>query len=94
MAHHFGQMVARVLIFSSSMVAHTQYIAATPVGMELGANDYLIESIILSFSRTHKYFDFGISNENRGAFLNFGLVAQKERFGGRSIVCQFYEFDL
>lgn len=41
-----------------------------------------------------KYFDFGISNENNGRFLNRGLIAQKEGFGARTIVHDFYELSI
>jgi len=38
-----------------------------------------------------KWFDFGISTEDDGRFLNEGLAAYKESFGGRSVVHDFYE---
>ncbi|EIA46149.1 hypothetical protein cco111_09042, partial [Campylobacter coli 2680] len=38
-----------------------------------------------------KYFDFGISTENGGQFLNHGLISQKEEFGGRGVIYDFYE---
>jgi len=37
------------------------------------------------------YFDFGISNENNGEFVNQGLIYWKEGFGARSITQDFYE---
>ena len=37
------------------------------------------------------YFDFGISTENNGKFLNEGLISQKEGFGGRTTVYQTFE---
>ena len=40
-----------------------------------------------------RYFDFGISNEDGGRYLNRGLAAQKEGFGGRAVVHDFYEVD-
>jgi hypothetical protein len=36
-------------------------------------------------------FDFGISTENSGFFLNEGLLFQKESFGGRAIVYETYK---
>lgn len=36
------------------------------------------------------YLDFGISNENDGRYLNLGLIEQKEGFGARTVVHDFY----
>ena len=49
--------------------------------------DYLINECYSS----KEYFDFGISTENEGLFLNEGLTSQKQEFGGRGIVYDFYE---
>jgi hypothetical protein len=40
------------------------------------------------------YFDFGISTEQGGHYLNEGLIAQKEMLGGRTICFTTYEIDL
>ena len=42
----------------------------------------------------YAYFDFGISNEDHGQWLNEGLVQQKSRLGGRGIVYNSYKFKL
>ena len=93
-AHLEGKMVAGILVYLSPRVVHTQYIGALNEGLELGANEYLIDHIMKTYQGQKPYFDFGISNENRGTVLNAGLAAQKEHFGGRTIVHQFYELDL
>ena len=41
-----------------------------------------------------EYFDFGISVEDGGRYLNSGLIAYKERLGGRAIVYDTYTIDL
>ena len=38
-----------------------------------------------------EYFDFGISTEDNGRYLNEGLITQKQEFGGRGVVYDFYE---
>jgi len=43
--------------------------------------------------RNKTYFDFGISNEQQGRFLNRGLIEQKEGFGGRAVVHDFYRLE-
>ena len=93
-AHVDGRMVAGVLIYLSSQVLHVQYIGALDEGLRLGANEMILAELMERYRDRVQYFDFGISNENRGAFLNTGLVAQKEHFGGRTIVHQFYELNI
>ena len=41
-----------------------------------------------------KYFDFGISTEQGGRYLNEGLVFQKEGFGARAVVYDTYAIKL
>ncbi len=88
------EMLAGVLIFETASVAHAQYIGATPHGRELGALDMLFSQLIQQEYAAKRYFDFGISTEQAGRFLNEGLIAQKEGFGGRGVVHKFFELAL
>lgn len=38
-----------------------------------------------------RYFDFGVSTEQNGLFLNSGLLFQKQGFGGRGICYDTYK---
>lgn len=87
-------MVAGVLIYETKTVAHAQYIGANLVGREIGALDLLFLRLIQSEYRHKKYFDFGISTEQNGNKLNGKLISQKEGFGGRSTINQFYNLSL
>jgi hypothetical protein len=90
-----GQLLAATLLFKFAQVTHTQYMAVSEIGKELGALDYLINSCIdESVSQGAKYFSFGISTEQNGHFLNEGLLAQKESFGARTLCLDFYEVNL
>ncbi len=40
------------------------------------------------YAAQKRYFDFGISTGQEGKYLNEGLIAQKEGFGGRVVVQQ------
>jgi len=60
----------------------------------MGALDRIINYLIESYSADKEYFDFGISTENNGTFLNTGLMANKESFGGRAIVYDSYELEI
>jgi hypothetical protein len=83
-------VMAGVVMFCSPQVAHAQYIAANEAGRSLAALDGLFEHLIAEHSRTHRYFDFGISTTDQGRVLNEGLVRQKEEFGGGGLVHDFY----
>lgn len=85
------RMVAGVVMYVTLKVAHTQYIANSDEGRQCGALDALMDYLINECYSDKEYFDFGISNENEGRFLNEGLISQKQEFGGRAIAYDFYE---
>jgi len=90
-----GELLAGVVMYLSQPVAHCQYIGASPRGKETKALTLLFEWLIGEFSRQgFRYFDFGISNEDHGKYLNEGLVRQKCRLGGRGIAYQTLEITL
>lgn len=87
-----GELLAGVVMYLSSPVAHCQYIGASPRGKDSKALTLLFELLINESARLgYRYFDFGISNEDHGRYLNEGLVRQKCRLGGRGIVYNTYE---
>lgn len=88
------KMLAGVVIFETKIVAHSQYIANSDKGRNLGALDFVFYNLINEVYKEKKYFDFGISNEDDGRYLNVGLVNQKQEFGGRAIVHDFYEMEI
>jgi len=88
-----GRLIAASVIYDFGHIVHTQYLASSAEGRELGALDLLLASVIDKF-QDRTYFSFGISTENDGQHLNTGLAFQKEGFGGRGVVHDFYELDL
>jgi hypothetical protein len=86
-----GVLHAGAIVFECDQVAHAQYIAATDVGREVGATDLLLDHLIRERYATKRFFDFGISTEQRGQVLNEGLVEYKESFGGRATNYDVYE---
>jgi hypothetical protein len=86
-----GVMIAGTILFETPWVAHTQYLAASDQGREIGALDLLLDRLIGETYKDKKYVSFGISTEGGGTVLNEGLIAQKEGFGGTSFVHDFYE---
>ncbi|ECP9050386.1 TPA: GNAT family N-acetyltransferase [Campylobacter jejuni] len=87
-------IVAATLLFIYENLVHTQYLANSDYGREYGALDLLLKTLIEKYSKDKKYFDFGISNENNGLYLNQGLIFQKESFGARTMVHNFWEINL
>jgi hypothetical protein len=88
------EILAGTLIFENTQIVHTQYLANSIQGRECGALDFVIDMLIKEIYKKKRYFDFGISNENGGRFLNSGLIAQKEGFGARAIAHDFYELQI
>lgn len=89
------ELLAGVVLYLSIPVAHCQYIGATPLGKESKALTLLFEHLINEYQRLgFRYFDFGISNEDHGRYLNEGLVRQKSRLGGRGIAYNIFEISL
>lgn len=93
--YHEKQLVAGAVLFRFGHVTHTQYLATSDEGKAVGALDALIENCIkASEARGEKFFSFGISTEDAGKTLNSGLINQKESFGARGMVLDFYEIHL
>jgi hypothetical protein len=93
-AYKGGMMMGGVIIYESKMVAHAQYISATEEGKAAGAVDLICGYLINEYYAGKPYFDFGISTEQNGRFLNTGLISNKESFGARAVVYDTYELDL
>jgi hypothetical protein len=93
-AYKKDTMLAGTIIYESKNVAHTQYIASIDEGKEIGASDIIFDYLLNEYYANKKYFDFGISTEKEGRYLNAGLALNKETFGGRGIVYDWYELNL
>lgn len=89
-----SEMLAGIMIYETDTVAHCQYIAATTKGKELGAPDLLTDYLLTGGYAHKKYFSFGISTEQQGAYLNRNLVQYKESYGGCTITHDFYKLPI
>jgi hypothetical protein len=89
-----GQLAAGALVYDCGHIVHTQYLASSDAGRQVGALDFLLLTLIEKYFSDKRYFSFGISTEDSGRLLNVGLISQKEGFGGRGIVHDFYEWVL
>jgi hypothetical protein len=93
-AHADAALLAGAIVYDFGRVVHTQYLAASDEGRRTGALSLLLGELIERIYADRHYLSFGISTEQQGQVLNGGLVAQKERFGARAIVHDFYEWPL
>jgi hypothetical protein len=87
-------LLAGVLAYDFGTVVHTQYLAVSDEGRRLDALSLLLAELIGGTYATRRYFSFGISTSQGGRVLNDGLVTQKEYFGARAVVHDFYEWVL
>lgn len=88
------ETLAGSVIYDTGIVAHAQYTSASAEGKASGALDLLYARLIGEVFADRKWFDFGQSTEDMGRYLNEGLIAQKEGFGGRGVAYDIYEITL
>ncbi len=79
-----GKIIAGCVIYEYGQVIHTQYMAADEEARKIGALDLTVATIIEKYQSNKLWLDFGISTEHGHIYLNEGLAAQKEGFGGRT----------
>jgi hypothetical protein len=90
-----GEVHAGTIVYDYGTVWHTQYLASSIAGRQLGALDLVIDRVISEARRNGvARLSFGISTEHQGRYLNEGLLFQKEGFGARPIVHDFLAGDL
>ena len=90
-AYYQNQLIGGTVLFVYDNVVHTQYLAANEIAREIGALDLTIATVIETYKDSKDWLDFGISTEDGGHYLNEGLIAQKEGFGGRTNVYQTWK---
>jgi hypothetical protein len=88
------EILAGTLVFDMGSIVHIQYMATSNKGRSCGALDFLIHHLISEVFKDREYFDFGISTEDGGRYLNEGLIFQKEGFGGRAVCYDCYSVNL
>lgn len=90
-----GQVITGALTFVTDTTLHVQYMEAGEEARRRRALDWLIARLIAwAADEGLHYFDFGISTEQAGRYLNEGLAYQKEGFGGRCVCYDTYEVEL
>lgn len=93
--NELGSLLAGTVLYAYDGVMHTQYLAASEEGYQVGAMNALMEHCIQEArNRGMRWFSFGTSTTDGGRVLNDGLLRHKEQFGARSTVLQSYELDI
>ena len=85
------KIVAGTTVFIANKVVHPQYVSGNAAKNELGSLDYLYHHLITTVFKDYSFFDFGISNEQKGRKLNEGLLFWKESFGAKTVIQHFHE---
>jgi len=93
-AYRGEHLCAGVLVYENTNVAHVQYIAGEDDAKREGALECIFDDLLERRYATIRYFDWGISTEQAGRWLNPGLVQNKESYGARGVVYDLYELDL
>jgi len=93
-AQRMGVMLGGYIIYESRNVAHAQYVGVTEEARSLGVLDCIIDVLLNEVYADKPYFDFGISTVENGHTLNTGLIQNKESYGARATVYDFYELTL
>ena len=94
LVYHKETCLGGTIVFQTADVIHTQYIGITEEGKEMGALDVVIDHVLQNTSQKCRWFSFGISTTEEGKALNEGLIKNKESFGARAVVHDFYKIDL
>ncbi|MCX9148591.1 GNAT family N-acetyltransferase [Erythrobacter sp. WG] len=91
-----SEIVAGTWCFAyNRRVLHTQYIASSPKGRELGGVDSLLAAVIDDAGRRGlNALSFGINTLADGFQINSNLLKQKLRFGGGVAACWQFDVDL
>ncbi|MCW0416086.1 hypothetical protein NB689_001840 [Xanthomonas sacchari] len=89
-----GELLAGTLVYDFGHVVHTQYLACSEQGRRADALSLLLAELIEQVYAQRDFLSLGISTEQQGQVLNAGLVEQKERFGARAVVHDFYRWEL
>lgn len=87
-------LIAGTWVFQFDTVWHTQYLANSNRGQEIGALDLILFHLLEQTAQQGLHLSLGASTEKGGTILNEGLMAQKEGFGARAMVLDHYEIGI
>lgn len=86
--------IGGAILYVDNNVVHAQYLATTDEAKMNRGLDFMMVSFVDKYKEQHEWFDFGISTEDSGKYLNTGLIKSKEEFNLSSICYDFYELEV
>lgn len=89
-----NELLSGAIIYESHTTAHAQYLYSSDLGKQFRSMDFLIINLLNYYQDKKTYFDFGISTEDEGKYLNTNLIRMKEDFGATGKVYDAYQIDL
>ena len=88
-------MLGGVCVYLTERCVHCQYIATSARGRELNILSPLFSEMIERYAAEgYRFFDFGISNEEGGRYLNPGLNRQKTSYGASGVAYETYRISV
>ena len=93
-AYRGDELCAGALMYESANVAHVQYGAGSEEAKQEGAMECVYDELIERRYANVRYFDWGISTEQAGQYLNETLVQNKEGYGARGVVYDLYALEV
>lgn len=88
-----GRVDGGVVLFADNNVVHAQYIATSLFARQKRGLDYIVVALVDTFKSSYEWFDYGISTEMNGVFLNKGLISSKEEYGFSAMCYDTYLLD-
>ena len=88
-----NNILGGALIYDSDTVAHAQYLSTNEEGRDKRALDLIITYLLNDYYKDKRYFDFGVSTEKNGRYLNESLIKQKEEYGASAINYDTYSLN-
>lgn len=87
--------ISGALTFSYGKTLHTQYLSNSETGRSVGGLDLLLDELIkIAKIEKFEFLSFGISTVKEGKEINSGLLQQKESYGGRGVLHDWYRLKL
>ena len=85
-----GEVHAAVCMYETSEVAHCQYMTTTETGRKYNLMIKMIHDLARERYTDKRFFDFGISNEDHGRYLNADLLRYKYYYGATGVTYNRY----
>jgi hypothetical protein len=82
------------ILYIDNNTIHAQYITTTNKAKSSRGLDFIVVSIIDMYKEEFEWFDFGISTEDDGRYLNSNLLKSKEDFNMSAVCYDFYELEI